>query len=204
MNAAAESQIETYQRSLRECLANLSIAEREDIIREISVHIRESAGAESNVSVILDRLGNPAELAAQYTDNVIIRRATRSISPITILRATLHLARRGVEGTVLFFFALFGYAVGIGLVITALLKSFFPRETGLWVGPHTFDFGFRTPAQTAAHEIAGWLYIPAALLIGGFFLWFTTYGMRWLIARMGLRKAPISRVASQSHAVLSM
>jgi HAAS len=204
MNAAAELQLETYLRSLRECLGSMAIAEREDIIREISVHIRESAEEGTNVGAILARLGRPEDLAAQYTDDVIVRRASHSVSPVTILRATLHIGRRGAEGTILFFVAIFGYAAGLGFVITALLKSFFPRETGLWVGPHTFDFGFYTPAHQA-HEVLGWLYIPITLFLGGFFLWLTTFGMRWLIAKMGLRKHPrLAGAAAQGHVVLSM
>ncbi len=160
MNIATEQQIDTYLRSFRECLANMTVADREEIIREISVHVRESVEeGGANVGVVLARLGPAEQLAAQYTDDVVVRRAVASISPLRILHATLHVARRGVEGFVLFCIALVGYAGGIGFILTALLKSFYPRETGLWVGPHTFDFGFHTTAAAdpTAHEALGWL-----------------------------------------------
>lgn len=189
MNQAAESQIEAYLRALRECLPNLSVAEREEIVREISVHIRESAEEPgANVADILARLGSPQALAAQYGYDPVIHRASRSLSPLTILRATLHLARRGVEGFLLFFVAVIGYCMGAGFIITALLKSFFPQETGLWVGPHMFDFGFRVPVTTLDHEVLGWWYVPVALALGGFSLWITTYGIRWFLERRSVRR----------------
>ncbi len=199
MNIATEQQIDTYLRSFRECLANMTVADREEIIREISVHVRESVEeGGANVGVVLARLGPAEQLAAQYTDDVVVRRAVASISPLRILHATLHVAHRGVEGFVLFCIALVGYAGGIGFIVTALLKSFYPRETGLWVGPHTFDFGFHTTAAAdpTAHEALGWLYIPIALALGGLFLWITTYSMRWLLSKMRIRKQPLASHAS--------
>lgn len=208
MNAATESQIDAYLRTLRECLANMTVADREEIIREISVHIRESVEeAGADLGLVLARLGPAEQLAAQYTDDVVVRRAVRSISPLTILRATLHLARRGAQGFVLFCIALIGYAGGIGFILTALLKSFYPRETGLWVGPHTFDFGFNTPSASdpAVHEALGWLYIPIALALGGLFLWLTTYGMRWMLSKMRVHKQPAASVtATHPHMIVSV
>ena len=204
MNQAAKSQVAelqigAYLRTLRECLPNLSVAEREEILREISVHIRESAEEPgANVGDILARLGSPQALASQYGHDPVIQRASRSLSPLTILHATLHLARRGVEGFFLFLVAFVGYCMGAAFIITALLKSFFPRETGLWVGPHTFDFGFNTPASSNPlnHEVLGFWYVPIALALGGFSLWITTYGIRWFLQRRSLR-----RVATASEVV---
>ena len=208
MNQAAELQIETYLRSLRECLPNLSVAEREEIIREISVHIRESAEEpRANVADILARLGSPQSLASQYGHDPVIQRASRSLSPLTILLATLHLGRRGVEGFALFLVAFIGYAMGAAFIITALLKSFFPAETGLWVGPHTFDFGFNTPASfnPLNHEVLGWWYVPIALALGGFSLWITTYGIRWFLQRRSVRRlGKAQQVAAASSLVAGL
>lgn len=208
MNPAAEMQIETYLRSLRECLPSLSVAEREEIVREISVHIRESAEEPgANVADILARLGSPQSLASQYGHDPVIQRASRSVSPLTILHATLYLARRGVEGFALFFVAFIGYCMGAAFIITALLKSFFPAETGLWVGPHTFNFGFHTPAYSnpLEHEALGWLYVPIALALGGFSLWITTYGIRWFLQRRSVRRlAKTPQVAAAGSLVAGL
>jgi len=180
-----ELQIDNYLRKLRECLPDMSVADREEIVREISVHIRESAQeANSSIEEILKRLGSAENLASQYGHDLLIRHASRSISPVLILRATLELAKRGLEGTVLFLGALLGYGLGGGLVLTAILKPIFPRQTGLWIGPGVFDFGIHEPRYSdPVHEVLGWWYIPLALCLGCFFLWLTTYGIRRFLRR---------------------
>lgn len=137
------------------------------------------------------RLGSAEDLASRYGQDLLIRHASRSLSPLLILWATLHLAKRGIEGFVLFLAALTGYALGGGLVLTAILKPIFPRQTGLWVGPGVFDFGFREPAYSGpVHEVLGWWYLPVALGSGFFFLWLTTYGIGRFLRR-SKRRGPI-------------
>ncbi len=114
---------------------------------------------------------------------MLIRKAEQSISRLLILRASLLLAKRGFHGLSLFFVGLLGYALGAGLFVTAVLKPFFPAQTGLWIGPGIFDFGFHEPGRYGdpVHEILGWAYIPVALLLGSFFVWLTTVILRkWL------------------------
>jgi len=180
-----EVQIDNYLRKLRECLPNMSVADRDEIVREISVHIRECAQEpDRSIEGILKRLGSAEGLASQYNHDLLIRHASRSISPVLILRATLELAKRGVEGFVLFLGALIGYALGGGLVVTAILKPIFPRQTGLWIGPGVFNFGIHEPRYAdPVHEVLGWWYIPVALSLGCFFVWLTTYGIRRFLRR---------------------
>jgi len=181
-----ELQIDIYLRKLRECLPNMSVTDREEIVREISVHIRECAQEPNNSSVdgILQRLGPAESLASEYGHDLLIRHASRSISPVLILRATLELAKRGMEGFVLLLGALIGYALGGGLVATAVLKPIFPRQIGLWIGPGAFNFGFHEPLYSdPLHEVLGWWCLPVALCLGCFFLWLTTYGIRWFLRR---------------------
>ena len=175
-----ELQVDSYLRKLRECLPDMSVADREEIVREISVHIRECAQEpDRSIEGILERLGSAESLASQYGHDLLIQRASRSISPVLILRATIALAKRGVEGFVLFLGTLFGYALGGGLLLTAILKPIFPRQTGLWIGPGVFDFGIHEPRYAdPVHEVLGWWYIPLALGLGCFFVWLTTYGIR--------------------------
>ena len=128
----------------------------------------------------LARLGPADELAAQYRDGLLIRQASRSISPVKLLRATLKLATKGVSGVVVFFLAIFGYAIGAGLVLTALVKPLLPANTGVWfTGDHFASSGvlFPPPAPPA-HEVLGIWYIPIALIIGSLILLFTTWAIR--------------------------
>jgi len=202
MSSESEMNIETYLTRLRASLRKMPAEDREEILREIGAHIRECSSeahgneADGKVDKILRRLGPPEVLAAQYGQDELIQRASRSVSPWLILRATVLLAKRGMEGLALFLGVLVGYALGGGFILTALLKPIFPRETGLWIGPHLFDLGLRLPnPHSPVHEVLGWSYIPVALCLGTFFLWLTTYGVRWFLHR-SKRRGPLFPVAS--------
>jgi hypothetical protein len=187
MNPSKEQErlIDSYLSKFRECLPTMSIADREEIVREISVHIRESAEEPNcRVEEILHRLGPAENLAAEYAQDRLIQRARMSISPLLILQATLELAKRGMEGFVVFLGVITGYALGWGFLLTALLKPIFPRQTGLWIGPGVFNFGIHEPRYAdPVHEVLGWWYIPVAFWLGSFFLWLTTYGIRRFLRR---------------------
>jgi len=173
-----DTQLETYLTALRLHLGPLTLAEREEIVREISAHVRDSAEETgATVEAILARLGPAQELARQYRDGLLISQASRSISPIVLLRATLRLATKGVFGILVFFAAIFGYAFGGGMVLCGILKPIFPQNTGVWVSvTHSIvGSGVIVPApRPPAHEILGLWYIPIALILGSLTLLATT------------------------------
>jgi len=177
----AELQIDSYLTDLRLHLGPLTIAEREEIVREIGAHVRDSAEQSGgSIESVLARMGTAGDLAAQYRDGLLISQASRSISPLVLLRAALRLATRGVFGIVVFFLGLFGYAMGGGLVLTALVKPILPANTGVWVENGrltTSGLLFPAPA-TPQHEILGLFYIPLALTAGSLILLFTTWAIR--------------------------
>jgi uncharacterized membrane protein len=175
-----EMQIDSYLTALRFHLGPLNIAEREEIVREINAHIRDSAEQSgAGIDNVLARLGPAEVLAAQYRDGLLIRQATRSHSPLVLLRATLRLATKGVFGIVVFFLGLIGYAMGGGLVLTALLKPIFPANTGLWFKGGHFDAGaLFPPPPPPAHELLGLWYIPLALVVGSLSLLTTSFLIR--------------------------
>jgi uncharacterized membrane protein len=179
-----EMQIDSYLTELRLHLGPLTIAEREEIVREIGAHIRDSA-EESGASVetVLARMGPAEELAAQYRDGFLIRQASRSHSPLVLLRATLRLATKGVSGILVFLLGLFGYTMGAGLVLTALLKPIFPANTGLWINNgHFVEAGSMFPAPTPPiHEVLGMWYLLLALVLGSLTLLFTNYAIRKIL-----------------------
>jgi Protein of unknown function (DUF1700) len=178
-----------YLDTLNKCLGKVTEKEREEILSEISAHIRDSA-EEPNMSIdsILTRLGSPEKLAAAYREEIAIRSATVSSSPFLILNATLRLAERGMKGVVVFLVALFGYVLGATFILTSILKPILPRQTGLWIGPGVFDFGIHEPIYSdPVHEVLGWWYIPVALCLGGLSIWATTYAVRGLLRRFRRR-----------------
>lgn len=174
-------QIDTYLAALRTHLGPMTLSERDEIVREISAHIRDSA-EESGVSVetILARLGSAEELAAQYSDGLLIRQASRSISPVKLMRGALRLATKGISGILVFFVGMFGYLIGGGCVLSGLLKGVFPAHTGTW-----FQDGRMIASGTQwsvppppAHEILGMWYIPIMLTAGSLTLLATTFVIR--------------------------
>ena len=173
-----------YLTSLRLHLGPLTIGEREEIVREIGAHIRDSA-EETGAAVesVLARLGPAEALAAQYRDGLLIRQASHSISPLVLLRATLRLATKGVSGIFVFFAAVFGYCIGGGFVLTGLLKPILPANTGLWVlDGHLVSSGTLFPPPSwPAHEVLGMWYCPLALVLGSLTLLLTTFVIQRLL-----------------------
>jgi uncharacterized membrane protein len=177
----SEMQIENYLTSLRINLGPLTIAEREEIVREITAHIRDSA-EESGASVesVLARLGPAEALAKQYRDGLLIRRASRSFSPLVLLRGALRLATKGFFGIFVSLVAVFGYLLGGGFILTALMKPIFPANTGLWFNDERLvSSGTLFPAPSPpAHEVLGMWYMPIALILGSLILLLTSYAIR--------------------------
>jgi uncharacterized membrane protein len=168
----AERQMEAYLSSLRANLGPITLKEREEILREIETHIVDAC-QERGVTLdeVLMRLGPADELASEYRDGMLIRRAGGSYSPLILLRGALRLASRGLSGLVVFFVGLFGYLIGGGLVLSAMLKPVFPANTGLWIrGGHLVSSGTVFPAPAGAHEVLGSWYIVIALTLGSLLL----------------------------------
>ena len=177
----AEQQIDHYLDALRVQLGPMTIAEREEIVREISAHIRDSAEQTgAGIEAILASLGTPAELAAQYRDGLLIRQASRSISPVRLMRGALRLATKGVFGVIVFFVGLFGYAMGGGMALSGMIKPVFPAQTGMWMRDgHLVAFGTQFPhIGPPAVEVLGMWYVPIMLTAGSFTLLVTSFLIR--------------------------
>jgi uncharacterized membrane protein len=169
----ATQSIEAYLADLRIQLAPITLAEREEILREIAAHIRDSFETGTPIDTVLARLGTPAELAAEYRDGQLIRAASRSLSPVTLLRATLRVATKGVTGILVFFCAVFGYFTGGVLLIAAIVKPFAPSHVGVftnttktvWQKTGQVSTGIQTTISPR-HDILGWWVIPLSLIVG--------------------------------------
>lgn len=176
----ADRQMEVYLSSLRAHLGPVTLNEREEILREIEAHVREAQEEPgATLDNVLMRLGAPEQLAAQYRDGMLIREASRSYSPVTLLRGALRLATRGLSGMIVFFAGVIGYAVGGGFVLSAMLKPVLPGNTGVWVHDgQLVDFGTKFPAPSGAHEVLGNWYIVVSLILGSLILLGTMYLIR--------------------------
>jgi len=177
-----EMQIESYLTALRFNLGPISIADREEIVREISSHIRDSAEKPgTSLASVLAGLGPADKLASQYRDGLLIHQASRSNSPLVLLRGSLRLATKGIFGTGVFFVGLIGYLMGGGLVLCAFVKPILPANTGVWFdgGGHFMSSGVLFPPPgSSAHEVLGIWFIPISLTLGSLTLLFTTWAIR--------------------------
>jgi uncharacterized membrane protein len=185
----SETQVNDYLARLRAALTGMTVSEREDIVEEIHMHIRERlSDPQSSLDTVLAGLGSPEELAQQYRTGLLVQRAQKSRSPLVILRAALRWATTGVEGFIVFVSALVGYVTGFCFLLLALMKPLFPHNAGLWVGPGEFGLSFRmgatqTNPASPVHEVLGWWLIPVCLVFGSLSLVLTTKLIQFLFRR---------------------
>jgi uncharacterized membrane protein len=202
-----ESAVDRYLAQLRAQLGPLTLTEREEILREIAAHIRDSAEESGgSAEMVLQRLGPPEKLAAEYRDGLLIRQASRSFSPVRLLRGALRLATKGFFGFVVFLCAVIGYAIGGGFILTAFLKIFLPGNTGLWIGgPRVVSSGTLFPAPgPPAHEVLGYWYIPIVLTIGALLLIATTWAVRLCLRTSRFCQAKLASSAGRLVAPVLM
>jgi uncharacterized membrane protein len=220
------ARIDAYVADFRAAMGEIPVAEREEMLQEIRSHIVERVQAEGEVTEyrlnqILGSVGDPRQLASQYKTEAMLRSATRSISPLVLLRATFRWATTGIVGVVALLIAVFGYGAAATCALCLLLKPLFPSRVGLWLSPqHTvtlgywngqitgteiYGFAFRPPFNVVlgtltstngpVREILGpWIY--AVSLLGALLLLIgTTYFIRWFIRQVGPRRSRSSTVS---------
>ena len=181
MNPTSDQLIEQFLTTLRANLGPITLPEREEIVREIAAHIYDSIELTGQpAATVLAKLGSPQQLAADYRDGALVRAASYSFSPMLLLRATLRIATKTLSGFIVFLFALTGYLTGLSFLITAFLKPFFPDRTGVFVlDHHLYRIGIQnTLPPVPIHEVAGFWFIPASLVIASATLVLTTVVIR--------------------------
>jgi hypothetical protein len=124
---SAVRQIDEYLASLHKALGKLPPQARDDITKEIRSHIlerveEEGRVTEQTVNEVLRAMGDAREFASQYRTQAVLRRATTSKSPWTLLRATARSATTGLAGVVAFTATIAGYGCALVAYLCALLK----------------------------------------------------------------------------------
>ena len=184
---AAEREIESYLRQLKESLRGLPVEQVDDIVREIRSHLLESAGSDrERLTEALARLGDPAVLGSAYRMDDLALRAQSSRSPLLLLRLVMHWATRSLEGLGALVVAFLGYGTALIALGCALVKPFMPDRVGLWVqrvppDDWSFQLGRVTVPPADAREVLGWYIVPLGLLVGAIALTATS---RYLLAKV--------------------
>jgi uncharacterized membrane protein len=177
-----DQRVSIYLDRLHRALIQVPVKDREDIIREIHAHIKDSTIAvnhEAAIDRVLGLLGSPEELAGRYTTERMLADASRSFSPWLLLSSCWRWAKLGARGSAAFLVALFGYTMALGLTISAFLKPFMPSKVGMWIGPGGFVIGFQNHGHN--HELLGKYFVPVILVLAFVFAIATTQALRWMI-----------------------
>ncbi|HVN19340.1 MAG TPA: hypothetical protein VMU05_11220 [Dongiaceae bacterium] len=181
-----DARIDAYLIKLQSALRGISREHQQDILREIRAHIMDSAEHSSDPAGAIDRvlrlLGTPQELAARYSTECQLQRASRSFSPLLILRTCWNWAKLGIKGTLAFFLALFGYSLALGFTVSVFLKPFMPTKIGWWSGPE--GSGIIIPEHPELmHEWLGNYFVPVIAAAAFLSAIGTTHLLRWMMRR---------------------
>jgi uncharacterized membrane protein len=105
-----DPEIEQYLAKVRAHLTSATASEEEEVLRDVSERIEEIvAKTDDQTESALEQLGPAEEVAHKYRDAHLITKASRSNSPILLLRASL---RNGIPGVLAFLVGLAGYWFG--------------------------------------------------------------------------------------------
>jgi uncharacterized membrane protein len=216
--------IERYLADIREAASNAPAAERDEFIEEIRSHILDRLADSTSVDDVLRAIGDPRQLAAQFTSQAGLRREARSFKPWSLLRGMLRWSVAGTFGLMAFFVAVFGYGCSSVFFSSLLLKPLFPHQVGLFLGPETLTYGFWDghlvnsqiigisvahgpgfalgmigPTDGPIRELLG-PQIYTVGVFGGLLTFFlTTLFSRWAVRRLGRRKWFAAKGSSRSR-----
>jgi len=195
--------IESYFDALATQLADLPLARRDEIVRELRAHVLDrleqiSAPTDDNCRAVLKALGTPEEIARQYRVELLLNRSAWRISPWKMLRTLSRWTLTGIQGYIVFMVAMVGYLMGACFYLTALLKPFFPHHIGLFVSSAQGLNIARFPDPPPGTDLAGACYVPIAVCVGFLFTFFTTLTIRFVVRKFGRLKHKIGGMAASA------
>ncbi len=192
--AACNPMIEDYFSQLDAKMSDLPAADRQEFARELRAHVLDrleqiTLASEADCRSVLKALGTPEEIARQYRLERIMSRSVWKTSPLAILRTTSRWALSGIQGFLVFMAAFTGYAFAASFYLGALLKPFFPRNVGFFVGRDGLNLaGWPLPHGVAVLDS---YFIPLSVLLGFLFTLGTTALIRSIMRHAGKLKQKI-------------
>lgn len=161
------------ERSLKGALPPDVVA---DAIREVGGHLAERIAETEAVpderqalERVLAEVGPPLQVARAYSTELILDQAIVTGHLVPTLRGLVHIATTTIAGFFGVIGLLTGYGVGLGLILTGVLKPIFPANTGLFLVngvPH--GLGIQFPVQPGVQIVGGYWLIPIVILAGLF------------------------------------
>jgi hypothetical protein len=180
---------------LRFRLALTGVKDKEEFVSEIRSHIVErledhSRSMDQIVEETLAGLGAPEILATRYRTEGLLERASSTMSPVLLLRATMRWAMTGIRGFFAFWLLFLGYFTAGAFYVSAILKPFFPDKVGFYWGPYTY--GIAVQSEQPSRELLGMWFPPVMLALGCLCIIGTTKFVRWMISKRRRTNSPVS------------
>lgn len=175
LTSTGESRVNGYLFVLERSLKTFLPADvARDAVREIESHVRERIAAADGVPAerealerILAELGPPLRVAQAYSAERTIDEAVATGRVVPVLRALWHLAATTVVGFVAAFGLMVGYLIGLGSILVAAIKPFFPANAGIqFVHGIPVGFAAQFPVSPSTDLRGGYWVIPLALGFG--------------------------------------
>jgi uncharacterized membrane protein len=188
----AQKKIEAYLNTLRQRLRGLNDEDAHEIIEELRSHIMDKSALDgpvttASIDAALTSLGDPEDLASQYTTDNLLARAEVSRSPLRILKSLFHWASLSIAGFFVLLGSFLGYFFGAVLMLVAVLKLIHPHTAGLWIFPKAngeLDISFRLgfgSMPAAGRDVLGWWIVPLGWIAGSALVMLTTSIAVWFV-----------------------
>jgi len=185
----SQKAIDDYLAALRRQLRDLMEEDMSDIVEEIRVHILDKTGAGADPAQVertLAALGSPADLAARYRTEEMMRRAEAHRSGAQKARIAARWSLAILATAVVVAISAAGYFTGGVLLLIGIAKLIWPHGTGLWETHNadgTWSLGLsgsdgNTPPPNA-HDILGWWLLPIGLIVGPVLIYGTYRLGKW-------------------------
>jgi len=185
----AQKKVDAYLSTLRQRLRGLNDQNAREIVEELRSHIIEKSAADGQTTIAavdaaLAGLGDPEELASQYTTDNLLSQAELSRSPFRILKSLFRWASLSIAGFFVLLGSFLGYLFGAVLMLVAALKLIHPHTAGLWILPSSsgdFELSFRLGFGSVpdGRDLLGWWIVPIGWIAGGALVMLTTYIAVW-------------------------
>ena len=165
-NSSAQRIYDDYIVRCKKSLKILSEEDKEDCLLEINSYIYEyltankenDKDAVANLLNILDRIGIPEETFKELIASKKISQAVKTFNPKVLMQALFLNIQNGFIYIILSILFLFLSAFPV-LIVLKLIK---PNDIGLFVGNHSFFFGFADSKNGT--ELLGNGFIPVSII----------------------------------------
>lgn len=179
-----------YMGEASRTVADLPVAEREELLLELASHLAASIGADapgaSDVEAMraaMMRLGRPKEFLRPMLAASLTEQGVAAYHPVLLAKGLYHSLFGGLRSlTVALAFGL-GYVAVAVFGVMALFKAAFPTNIGYFVYPSGAQVFGITGDSGMARDVLGYWVIPIALLVVAALYVLLTRGLRSARAR---------------------